>query len=433
LSKIAHSTVMDVLYYLTPQHCQEVVDSVVNTLNRVHARFRVRHPQFTGQVSVLGHSFGSVLLWDILCHQPSRRLPAAADDARRCAKAGADGTEQPAQASEDPAGQRQGDVHQSPQMQRRAAACFDGENAKERTERQQPTSTCTDTDTDAPRPGASLEHTADTTSHTPSAISSYPLPPTNAAVAAATAAAVVDSRRSVDGERKESAAERENKFLRAEVARLHQELAEAEGRLSAAETPVPNTWQQNTINYGELAFEVDLFVLIGTHMASAALCFVAEPQTIACSGDSTTALLRRWLTLRADSKADARPRALRGDCSRYVGIQPRCCASALTSTPSLEYLFARLPHGRLHASARRPHVGRRQVVSVPQRTPHDQLLSSLRPRRVSVRPSQRIRQPSPISPAECSVRPSPRLPFDPHSLITLLQGKLRRQVCSSAR
>ena len=37
-----------------PSRClaQEVVDSVVNTLNRTHARFRVRHPRFQGQVRV---------------------------------------------------------------------------------------------------------------------------------------------------------------------------------------------------------------------------------------------------------------------------------------------------------------------------------------------------------------------------------------------
>lgn len=273
---------MDVLYYLTPQHCQEVVDSVVNTLNRVHARFRVRHPEFAGQVSVLGHSFGSVLLWDILCHQPSRGLPAPTDEARRSAKAGAGDADKEAQAREDRTGQSQGGVEQGTQMEWKAAASLDGENAKERSERQQPTSTCTDTETDAPRPSASSKHAADTIDDTPSATGSYPLPPTNAAAAAA--AAVVDSRRWADGERKNSAADRENKFLRAEVARLHKELAGAEARLSTAEArqaqtaeaPFTSSWQQNTIDYGQLAFEVDLFVLIGTRTASAALCLVVN-------------------------------------------------------------------------------------------------------------------------------------------------------------
>ena len=301
MSKIAHSTVMDVLYYLTPQHCQEVVDSVVNTLNRVHARFRVRHPEFAGQVSVLGHSFGSVLLWDILCHQPSRGLPLPAENDARCSSsATGEVTEEQAQARENhrTGGSSQGGVEQGgyTQMERKAAASsLGGENAKERSESQQPTSTCTDTATEihTPRPSASSEHDADTTSDTTvAAACSYPLPPTNAAAAAAAAAAVsynhtaaaADSRRSADGERKESAAERENKFLRAEVARLHQELAGAEARLSTAEARcqaetaealVTNTWQHNTIDYGQLAFEVDLFVLIGTRTAFFERCLLA--------------------------------------------------------------------------------------------------------------------------------------------------------------
>jgi hypothetical protein len=45
-----HSTLLDVLYYLTPVHCQDIVDSVVNGLNNTYRHFLNRNPNFTGKV-----------------------------------------------------------------------------------------------------------------------------------------------------------------------------------------------------------------------------------------------------------------------------------------------------------------------------------------------------------------------------------------------
>ncbi|XP_048500563.1 phospholipase SGR2 isoform X3 [Beta vulgaris subsp. vulgaris] len=63
------ATVHDVLYYMSPIYCQEIIDSVSNQLNRLYLKFLKRNPGYDGKVSLYGHSLGSVLSYDILCHQ----------------------------------------------------------------------------------------------------------------------------------------------------------------------------------------------------------------------------------------------------------------------------------------------------------------------------------------------------------------------------
>lgn len=38
-------------------------------LNRIYKLFKERNPTFEGNVFVVGHSLGSVILFDLLCHQ----------------------------------------------------------------------------------------------------------------------------------------------------------------------------------------------------------------------------------------------------------------------------------------------------------------------------------------------------------------------------
>ncbi|CAI7795361.1 unnamed protein product, partial [Closterium sp. NIES-53] len=64
------ATVHDVLYYMSPAYCQTIIHSLTSSLNRLYRKFKRRNPLFNGRVSVFGHSLGSVLLHDILCHQP---------------------------------------------------------------------------------------------------------------------------------------------------------------------------------------------------------------------------------------------------------------------------------------------------------------------------------------------------------------------------
>ncbi|KAK8463648.1 hypothetical protein PHAVU_011G002700 [Phaseolus vulgaris] len=63
------ATVHDVLYYMSPIYCQDIIDSVSNQLNRLYLKFLKRNPGYDGKVSLYGHSLGSVLSYDILCHQ----------------------------------------------------------------------------------------------------------------------------------------------------------------------------------------------------------------------------------------------------------------------------------------------------------------------------------------------------------------------------
>ncbi|XP_077231820.1 phospholipase SGR2-like [Tasmannia lanceolata] len=69
------ATVHDVLYYMSPIYCQDIINSVSNQLNRLYMKFIKRNPGYDGKVSIYGHSLGSVLSYDILCHQVSLSSP----------------------------------------------------------------------------------------------------------------------------------------------------------------------------------------------------------------------------------------------------------------------------------------------------------------------------------------------------------------------
>nr|XP_023882469.1 phospholipase SGR2 [Quercus suber]POF22783.1 phospholipase sgr2 [Quercus suber] len=69
------ATVHDVLYYMSPIYCQDIIDSVSIQLNRLYLKFLKRNPGYDGKVSIYGHSLGSVLSYDILCHQENLSSP----------------------------------------------------------------------------------------------------------------------------------------------------------------------------------------------------------------------------------------------------------------------------------------------------------------------------------------------------------------------
>ncbi|KAH9725512.1 phospholipase SGR2 [Citrus sinensis] len=69
------ATVHDVLYYMSPIYCQDIINSVSNQLNRLYLKFLKRNPGYDGKVSIYGHSLGSVLSYDILCHQENLSSP----------------------------------------------------------------------------------------------------------------------------------------------------------------------------------------------------------------------------------------------------------------------------------------------------------------------------------------------------------------------
>ncbi|CAH8331332.1 unnamed protein product [Eruca vesicaria subsp. sativa] len=75
LREMLSATVHDVLYYMSPIYCQAIIDSVSNQLNRLYLKFIKRNPDYDGKISIYGHSLGSVLSYDILCHQHNLSSP----------------------------------------------------------------------------------------------------------------------------------------------------------------------------------------------------------------------------------------------------------------------------------------------------------------------------------------------------------------------
>lgn len=75
LREVLSATVHDVLYYMSPIYCQAIIDSVSNQLNMLYMKFLKRNPGYSGKVSLYGHSLGSVLSYDILCHQITLSSP----------------------------------------------------------------------------------------------------------------------------------------------------------------------------------------------------------------------------------------------------------------------------------------------------------------------------------------------------------------------
>ncbi|KAL6976552.1 Phospholipase sgr2 [Sarracenia purpurea var. burkii] len=73
------ATVHDVLYYMSPVYCQDIIDSVSYQLNRLYLKFLKRNPGYDGKVSLFGHSLGSVLSYDIICHQENLVSPFPVD------------------------------------------------------------------------------------------------------------------------------------------------------------------------------------------------------------------------------------------------------------------------------------------------------------------------------------------------------------------
>uniref|UniRef100_T1JH84 DDHD domain-containing protein n=1 Tax=Strigamia maritima TaxID=126957 RepID=T1JH84_STRMM len=73
LRYFSNDTILDVLFYTSPVYCQTIVDQVGSEINRMYRLFLERNPAFDGNVSLVGHSLGSVILFDVLLHQ--RRNP----------------------------------------------------------------------------------------------------------------------------------------------------------------------------------------------------------------------------------------------------------------------------------------------------------------------------------------------------------------------
>ena len=69
LRGFVNDTLLDVLFYTSPVYCQKILDTVSSEINRMYTLFMARNEKFTGEVSIIGHSLGSLIIFDILCNQ----------------------------------------------------------------------------------------------------------------------------------------------------------------------------------------------------------------------------------------------------------------------------------------------------------------------------------------------------------------------------
>lgn len=69
LRQYSNSTILDVLFYTSPIYCQTIISKVGSEINRLYSMFKERNPSFNGNVSLVGHSLGSLIVFDLLSHQ----------------------------------------------------------------------------------------------------------------------------------------------------------------------------------------------------------------------------------------------------------------------------------------------------------------------------------------------------------------------------
>ncbi|XP_051897109.1 phospholipase DDHD2-like isoform X2 [Pristis pectinata] len=96
ISRLRHftnETLLDLFFYNSPTYCQTIVDTVASEMNHLLTIFQQRNPDFSGGVSVTGHSLGSLILFDILTNQvdvgsrePTPRQPLPRRNCHSCAK-----------------------------------------------------------------------------------------------------------------------------------------------------------------------------------------------------------------------------------------------------------------------------------------------------------------------------------------------------------
>eukprot|EP01133_Synstelium_polycarpum_P006180 gene6180-7158_t len=72
---LLNHTVFDLLFWSSPTWSQHIYTEVGQQLNKAYAEFIATHPSFRGKVHILAHSLGSMITYDILCHQPKDSHP----------------------------------------------------------------------------------------------------------------------------------------------------------------------------------------------------------------------------------------------------------------------------------------------------------------------------------------------------------------------
>ncbi|PIK37979.1 putative phospholipase DDHD2 [Apostichopus japonicus] len=75
LRRFTNDTLLDILFYSSPAYCQQIAEVVASEINRLYNLFKERNPSFNGQTSLIGHSLGSLIVFDLLSHQGSESEP----------------------------------------------------------------------------------------------------------------------------------------------------------------------------------------------------------------------------------------------------------------------------------------------------------------------------------------------------------------------
>ncbi|XP_055842235.1 nascent polypeptide-associated complex subunit alpha, muscle-specific form isoform X2 [Episyrphus balteatus] len=69
LRNFTNDTLLDILFYTSPMFCQRIINTVTASMNSIFVKYKQRNPEFHGGVSLAGHSLGSLIMFDLLCHQ----------------------------------------------------------------------------------------------------------------------------------------------------------------------------------------------------------------------------------------------------------------------------------------------------------------------------------------------------------------------------
>lgn len=64
--QLANEAISDVIFYLNPEHRERVLVHVADRYVELVTLFKERNPSFSGKVSLVGHSLGSVICFDLL-------------------------------------------------------------------------------------------------------------------------------------------------------------------------------------------------------------------------------------------------------------------------------------------------------------------------------------------------------------------------------
>ncbi|KAI7854929.1 DDHD domain-containing protein [Circinella umbellata] len=73
IRNMVSDVIMDVPLYLTPKYREQMTITLCKLINRIYLRFISKHPDFlerNGQVSIVGHSLGALIAFDMLSSQP---------------------------------------------------------------------------------------------------------------------------------------------------------------------------------------------------------------------------------------------------------------------------------------------------------------------------------------------------------------------------